>query len=148
MAGRRNTYHKGMWDGRDGAMVGTRHERREEHRGKGVVNVNRARGQLEQAPSVTAAQIRQGFRWWNASSLSSSFVRIGSLVLELQAVGTDIDLQAGRLLLGLVEIVTKYADAYDQRADDQKEHVAVDELEASQPAPPWLGIVERPTRFS
>ncbi len=44
-----------MWDGRDGAMVGTRaREERGAQEGKGVVNVNRARGQLEQAPSVSA----------------------------------------------------------------------------------------------
>src|SRR6476660_7611377 len=52
-------------------------------------------------------------------------VRPVSLVLDLQSAGADIDLQAFRFLLGLVESVAEHAHRDDQRADDEIENVAV-----------------------
>ena len=48
-----------------------------------------------------------------------------SLVLNLQAVRADIDLQAFRFLLALVEIVAEHAYHDDQRADDQEQDIAI-----------------------
>src|SRR5664279_2013110 len=48
-----------------------------------------------------------------------------SLVLYLQSVGAEIDLQALRFLLGLVEIVAEHAHRDDQCADDEIHNVAV-----------------------
>src|SRR3954451_3678273 len=44
--------------------------------------------------------------------------------LDLQPVGTDIDLQAIGLLLRLVEIVAEHGRRDDQSTDDQKQYVA------------------------
>src|SRR3978361_2294573 len=70
--------------------------------------------------------------------------RPGSLVLDLQATWADIDLQALRFLLGLVEIVAEHADRDDQCADDEIHDIAVGGHSAS----PWLaGILLAIARF-
>ena len=46
--------------------------------------------------------------------------------LDLQPIGTDIDLQAVGLLLRLVEIVAEHGCRDDQSTDDQKQYVAAD----------------------
>src|SRR5664279_3124468 len=55
----------------------------------------------------------------------SHVVASRSLVLDLQPVRADIDLQAVRLLLGLVEIIAEHAHRDDQRADDEVHDVAI-----------------------
>ena len=48
-----------------------------------------------------------------------------SLALDLQSARADIDLQAVRFLLGLVEAVAEHAHRDDQRADDEEHDIAI-----------------------
>src|ERR1700687_2526464 len=76
---------------------------------------------------IEPAQRRQATRLKGGWCVKSSWP-VGpplSFVLDLQAVRTDVDLQALRFLLGLVEIVAEHPHCDDQRADDEVEHIAV-----------------------
>src|ERR1700730_2843919 len=77
----------------------------------------------------------------NAIEQRTRFFMIGvSLVLYLQAVRADIDLQALRFLLALVEIVAEHAYHDDQRADDKKHNIAI----AGHSVPPEGANFRRP----
>lgn len=49
------------------------------------------------------------------------------LSLDLQAIRTNVYLEALWLLSILIEIVTKHSDNDDQCSDDQKQHVSIAE---------------------
>lgn len=58
--------------------------------------------------------------------MSPCFIWLPKLfVLDFEAVRSNIDLQTFRLLLGLVEIVGQHAYDHQQRANYQKQDIAV-----------------------
>src|SRR5262245_59045127 len=67
---------------------------------------------------------------WQAGRCSKGMcVRLScaalSLALDLEPVRADIDLQAFRLFLGLIQVVAEHGDRNRQRANDEIEKVTV-----------------------